>query len=78
MRGATGGAKPLSRFVDPDHPFFARAWVRWATVLVPAAMAGVDGYFGNLAWAAGFGLIAAYAFWMLIVVGPGKGTGPQD
>lgn len=25
------------KFLDPDHPFFAKPWVRWATVLFPIA-----------------------------------------
>jgi hypothetical protein len=60
----------LFKFVDPDHPFFAKLWVRWVTVLVPAAMAAFDGYLGNIGWALAFAGIAAYAFWMLIVIGP--------
>lgn len=60
----------MFKFVDPDHPFFAKAWVRWATVLVPAVWGAFEGYFGNWGWATAFGVIAAYAFWMLIVIGP--------
>lgn len=67
----------MFKFVDPDHPFFAKAWVRWATVLVPAVMAGLDGYLGNWGWAAGFAAIAAYALWMLIIIGPKGGGNPQ-
>ena len=30
------------KFLDPNDPFFARAWVRWITVLVPLGWAGVE------------------------------------
>lgn len=64
----------MFKLVDPDHPFFRKLWVRWATVLVPAAWTAVEASLGNWVWAAGFGAIAAYALWMLIIVGP-KGGG---
>lgn len=56
--------KPL---IDPAHPFFARPWVRWATVLLPLAWAGVELYMGALVWAALFGALGAYAGWVLLV-----------
>jgi hypothetical protein len=65
------------KLVDPDHPFFRKAWVRWATVLVPAAWAVFDGYLGNWGWAAAFAAIAAYALWILILIGPKGGGDPQ-
>lgn len=55
------------KFLDPDHPFFARAWVRWATVLVPAAWGAVEASLGGWAWAGLFWVIAAYAFFVLIL-----------
>lgn len=45
---------------------FARAWVRWATVLVPAAWGGVELFTGGVGWAVLFGAAAAYAYWVLI------------
>ncbi len=36
----TQGEKP--RFLDRNHPFFAKVWVRGLTVLLPAAMAALD------------------------------------
>mgnify|MGYP000215096335 CR=1 FL=1 len=71
----TGGGKPLFRLVDPDHPFFRRRWVRWATVLVPLVWAGAEAWWANWGWAAAFAAIGLYAWWMLIGVGR-KGGGP--
>jgi hypothetical protein len=61
------------KFLDPDHPFFQKRWVRWCTVALPAGWTGVEAALGNWGWAAGFGAITAYAFWMLILVGPKGG-----
>lgn len=55
------------KFLDPDHPMFARAWVRWATVLVPLAWGGVELALGNPGWAILFAAVAGYAFWVLIL-----------
>ena len=55
------------KFLDRDHPFFARAWVRWATVLVPAAWGAVELWMGGPAWAVLFWAVAAYAAWELIL-----------
>ena len=58
------------QFIDPNHPFFARAWVRWATALVPLAWAVVELRGGNPGWAVLFAGAGVYAFWMLIVRRP--------
>jgi hypothetical protein len=58
------------KFLDPDDPFFAHAWRRWATVLFPLIWAVIEVALGNIWWALGIGGIAAYAFFMLIVKGP--------
>ena len=52
---------------------FARAWVRWVTVLLPALWAVVEYRNDAPAWAAGFAGLAAYAFVILIVKGPTAG-----
>ena len=54
---------------------FARPWVRWLTVLVPVAWTIVEVRSGTYGWAALFAGIAAYAFWILVVKGPGKAGG---
>lgn len=58
------------RFIDPDHPFFSRAWVRWATALAPILWAGVELLTGNPGWAVLFGAAGVFAFWQLVIVGP--------
>lgn len=55
------------KFLDPNHPMFARAWVRWATVIVPALWGGVEASVGAWFWALLFWAIAAYAFVVLIL-----------
>jgi hypothetical protein len=55
------------RLIDPKHPFFARTWVRWATVLVPAAVGLGDLAAGNWLWAAVFCAAAGYAAWELLI-----------
>lgn len=62
------------KFLDADHPFFAASWRRWATAIVPAAWAAFELWGGNPGWAIMFGAAAAYAFWVLVVVGPTKGS----
>ena len=64
----------MKKFLDADHPMFARAWVRWATVLVPTAWAVLEASSEAWLWAAGFGGLAVYAFVVLIVKGPTGGS----
>lgn len=55
------------KLLDPDHPMFRRAWVRWATALVPLAWAAVELATGNPGWALMFGAAGAYALWVLVI-----------
>lgn len=59
------------QFLDADHPFFKPVWRRWATALIPLGWAGFEGATGNFGWAILFGGAGAYAFWVLIIRGPG-------
>jgi hypothetical protein len=61
------------KFLDADHPFFRPVWRRWATALVPLCWAVAEISMGNTGWAAAFGAVGAYAFWVLIVKGPTAG-----
>ena len=58
---------PKPRFLDRDHPFFARVWVRVATVAVPAAMAVLDFAMGSPGWGVLFAGAAAWAAWELFL-----------
>ncbi len=53
------------KFLDPDDPFFARAWVRWLTVLLPLAWGLFEAFAGAPVWAILFLSAGAYAGWML-------------
>ena len=58
------------RFIDPDHPFFRRTAVRWATAVAPLLWGCFELATGNPGWAIMFGAAGAFAFWQLIIVGP--------
>lgn len=54
-------------FLDPDDPFFAKAWVRWAVTLFPLAWGGVEVFLGNPGWGILFLALGAYAGTKLIL-----------
>lgn len=58
---------PKPKFLDRNHPFFARLWVRIATVALPAGMAVLEFSMSS----PGFGLVfagtAAWALWELFL-----------
>ncbi len=55
------------KLLDPDDPFFAQPWRRWATVVLPGAWAAFELGWGSPGWAVLFGAAAAYALWALIL-----------
>ena len=55
------------QILDPDHPFFRKPLVRWATAILPLCWAGFELWMGNTLWALAFGLAGGYAFWVLIL-----------
>ncbi|NGQ91877.1 hypothetical protein G5V65_13310 [Rhodobacter sp. HX-7-19] len=57
-------------FLDPAHPMFRQAWVRWVTVLAPLGWGGFELWLGNGFWAILFGAAGAYAGWKLILQKP--------
>ena len=59
-------------FLDPDHPMFRRAWVRWVTTLLPLGWGGFELWMGNPIWALLFAAAGAYAGWKLILQGPSQ------
>lgn len=57
-------------FLDPNHPFFAKLWVRWATALFPLAWAALEFIFNSPGWGVLFAGAGVYAFYILIIKGP--------
>ena len=56
------------KFLDPNDPFFAKPWVRWATVLFPTAWGLVELFrVGSPMWGMIFLGAGAYAGWVLIL-----------
>ena len=54
------------KFLDPNDPFFARAWVRWVTVLLPVGWGLTELlWIGSPLWVIMFLAAGAYAGWML-------------
>jgi hypothetical protein len=53
------------KFLDPNDPFFARAWVRWVTVLLPLGWAGVEFWQATPFWGCLFLAAGLYAGWQL-------------
>lgn len=58
------------KFLDRNHPFFAKPWVRWASALFPAIWGGMEFALGSPGWGVIFCAAGAYAFYMLIYLGP--------
>jgi hypothetical protein len=61
------------RLIDPNHPFFARPWVRWVSVAVPALWGAVEFlWVGDPFWGLLFLGVGGLAFWELILRGPDR------
>lgn len=60
------------KLLDADHPFFIPVWRRWVTVLAPLAWSVVEFRYNGPGWGVLFAGAGLYAFWILIVKGPGK------
>lgn len=64
-------------FLDPDHPFFAKASRRYALVALCLGWSGFELWNGATIWAGIFGALGAYAAWVLILqprlFGPKRG-----
>jgi len=55
------------KFLDRDHPMFRRAWVRVATVALPALWAVLEFSLQNAFWGLIFAALAAYAAYELFL-----------
>ena len=53
--------------IDPNHPFFAPAWRRYAVVASCLGWAAVEFLTGGAFWGVLFGALGVYSAWMLIV-----------
>ncbi len=53
--------------VDPEHPFFARRWVRWFWTLAPIGMAVLEFLSGSVAWGTLFLAAGVYLGWVLLI-----------
>ncbi|PWJ19409.1 hypothetical protein [Jannaschia seohaensis] len=63
--------------LDPDHPFFAAAWRRWAVVGVCTLWALMEASRGAWIWAAGAGAAGAYAAWALLLSPKARRSPPR-
>lgn len=53
------------KFLDPDHPFFAKLWVRVATVAAPIAWGLFEVFWiGSAVWGGLFIAVGVYAGWI--------------
>lgn len=58
------------KMLDPNHPMFRRAWVRWVTTLAPLGWGVFEFSLGNPFWGVLFGAAGAYAGYVLILKKP--------
>ena len=55
------------KILDPNDPFFNKAWVRWVTCVLPMLWGLVEFYYNSPGWGILFLVAGAYAFYMLII-----------
>ena len=56
------------KFLDPNDPFFAKPWVRWATVVLPITWGLIELFWvSSPIWGALFIAVGVYAGWVLIL-----------
>ncbi len=53
--------------VDPEHPFFAKTWVRWFWVLLALGAAALEFVMGSPGWGILFGAAGGYLAWVLLI-----------
>jgi hypothetical protein len=58
---------PKYKFLDRNHPFFAKTWVRAVTVAVPAGMAALEFSMASPGFGILFATAAAWALWELFL-----------
>ncbi len=56
------------KFLDPNDPFFAKPWVRWATAVLPVCWGLFELlWVGSAMWGGLFIAVGVYAGWVLIL-----------
>ena len=60
----------MKKFLDPNDPFFAPVWRRWATALFPIAWGLVEFWFNEPFWGILFIAAGAYAGYVLLIKPP--------
>ena len=55
------------KFLDRDHPFFARPWIRWLSVLFPLIWGGVELWVGLAVWGVLLLVLGVWAAWELLI-----------
>lgn len=55
------------KLLNPNDPFFAKPWVRWATAILPLLWGLVEFYHQEPAWGVIFVAAGVYALWTLII-----------
>ncbi|WP_430464651.1 hypothetical protein [Tabrizicola sp.] len=58
---------PKYKFLDRDHPFFGKTWVRVVTVALPAGMAALEFALSSPGFGILFAAAAAWALWELFL-----------
>lgn len=59
-----------NKFLDPDHPFFAPVWRRWASGLIPLCWGAFEFWNQSPFWGIMFIAAGVYALYMLVFIGP--------
>jgi hypothetical protein len=60
-------AVKIMRLVDPDHPFFAKTWIRWFWTLLALGTAALEFTMGSPGWGLLFLAAGAYLGWELLI-----------
>lgn len=55
------------KFLDRDHPFFAKPLTRWITTIIPMSWGLFELYLGNPGWAFLFLAAGGWAAWELLI-----------
>lgn len=61
---------PRKPLLDPEHPMFAKTWVRWVTTIAPLAWGVTEFWMGNSFWGLLFIAAGGYAGWKLFIYKP--------